>query len=46
LVNPESIIRYGGIYLLLFVVFAETGLFIGFFNFIKKKLGKRFAREE
>ena len=31
LVNPESIIRYGGIYLLLFVVFAETGLFIGFF---------------
>ncbi len=31
LVNPESIIRYGGIYMLLFVVFAETGLFIGFF---------------
>lgn len=31
LVNPESIIRVGGIYLLLFVVFAETGLFIGFF---------------
>ena len=31
LVNPESIINYGGIYLLLFVVFAETGLFIGFF---------------
>jgi membrane-associated protein len=31
LVNPESIIRYGGVYLLLFVVFAETGLFIGFF---------------
>ncbi len=31
LVNPESIIRYGGLYLLLFVVFAETGLFIGFF---------------
>jgi membrane-associated protein len=31
LVNPESIIQYGGIYLLLFVVFAETGLFIGFF---------------
>jgi membrane-associated protein len=31
LLNPESIIRYGGIYLLLFVVFAETGLFIGFF---------------
>jgi membrane-associated protein len=31
LVNPESIIRYGGIYLLLMVVFAETGLFVGFF---------------
>lgn len=31
LVNPESIILYGGIYLLLFFVFAETGLFVGFF---------------
>jgi membrane-associated protein len=31
LVNPESIIHYGGVYLLLFVVFAETGLFVGFF---------------
>lgn len=31
LVNPESIIRYGGLYFLLFVVFAETGLFFGFF---------------
>jgi membrane-associated protein len=31
LVNPESIIHYGGLYLLLFVVFAETGLFVGFF---------------
>lgn len=31
LVNPESIILYGGIYLLLFIVFAETGLFVGFF---------------
>jgi membrane-associated protein len=31
LVNPEIIIHYGGIYLLLFVVFAETGLFVGFF---------------
>jgi membrane-associated protein len=31
LVNPESIISYGGLYLLLFVVFAETGLFFGFF---------------
>jgi membrane-associated protein len=31
LVNPESIIKYGGFWLLLFVVFSETGLFIGFF---------------
>jgi membrane-associated protein len=31
LVNPESIIRYGGFWLLLFVVFSETGLFVGFF---------------
>jgi membrane-associated protein len=31
LVNPESIILYGGLYFLLFIVFAETGLFIGFF---------------
>jgi membrane-associated protein len=31
LVNPESIIYYGGVYLLLLVVFAETGLFVGFF---------------
>jgi membrane-associated protein len=31
LVNPESIILHGGLFLLLFVVFAETGLFIGFF---------------
>lgn len=29
--DPESIIQYGGLWLLLFVVFAETGLFIGFF---------------
>jgi membrane-associated protein len=31
LTNPESIINVGGWYLLFFVVFAETGLFIGFF---------------
>lgn len=31
LFDPESIIHYGGLWLLLFVVFAETGLFIGFF---------------
>ncbi len=29
--DPQSIIEYGGLTLLLFVVFAETGLFIGFF---------------
>ncbi|MEK6616596.1 MAG: VTT domain-containing protein [Bacteroidota bacterium] len=31
LTNPESIILYGGLALLLFVIFAETGLMIGFF---------------
>jgi membrane-associated protein len=31
LTNPESIIHYGGLWLLLFVLFAETGLLIGFF---------------
>jgi len=31
LTNPNSIIEYGGLWLLLFVVFAETGLLIGFF---------------
>lgn len=31
LTNPESIIHYGGLALLIFVVFAETGLLIGFF---------------
>lgn len=31
LVHPESIIQYGGILLLVAVVFAETGLFFGFF---------------
>ena len=31
LTDPQSIIQYGGLWLLLFVVFAETGLFVGFF---------------
>lgn len=31
LLNPEFYIQHGGIFLLLFIVFAETGLFIGFF---------------
>jgi membrane-associated protein len=31
LTDPESIIKYGGLTLLLFVIFAETGLLIGFF---------------
>lgn len=31
LTNPESIIMYGGLALLLFVIFAETGLMVGFF---------------
>ena len=31
LTDPNSIIQYGGIWLLLFVIFAETGLLVGFF---------------
>ena len=31
LVNPETIIKVGGLTLLTFVVFAETGLLVGFF---------------
>lgn len=31
LTNPESIMLYGGLWLLLFVIFAETGLLVGFF---------------
>lgn len=31
LTDPESIIHYGGLWLLVFVVFAETGLLVGFF---------------
>lgn len=31
LTDPQSIIEYGGLALLLFVIFAETGLLIGFF---------------
>lgn len=31
LTDPESIIKFGGLTLLLFVVYAETGLLIGFF---------------
>ncbi|MBL7917350.1 MAG: VTT domain-containing protein [Bacteroidia bacterium] len=31
LTDPNSIILYGGLWLLLFVIFAETGLLIGFF---------------
>ena len=31
LTNPEQIIKIGGLALLLFIIFAETGLFFGFF---------------
>lgn len=31
LLNPEFYIEHGGLWLLLFIVFAETGLFAGFF---------------
>jgi membrane-associated protein len=30
-INPENIIQYGGITLLLLIIFAETGVFFGFF---------------
>lgn len=30
-IDPETLLREGGFYVLLFVVFAETGLFFGFF---------------
>jgi membrane-associated protein len=30
-VDPEKLLREGGLYVLLFVIFAETGLFFGFF---------------
>lgn len=31
LIDPEKLLREGGFYLVLFVIFAETGLFFGFF---------------
>lgn len=31
ILNPEWYIEYGGLYMILAVIFAETGLFIGFF---------------
>lgn len=31
IIEPEKLLREGGIYVLLFVIFAETGLFFGFF---------------
>src|SRR3954469_18617178 len=31
ILNPETIIQVGGLAVLLFVIFAETGLFFGFF---------------
>jgi membrane-associated protein len=31
IVNPMFYIKYGGLWLLLFIIFAETGLFVGFF---------------
>lgn len=30
-INPENIIQYGGLSLLLIIIFAETGVFFGFF---------------
>lgn len=31
LINPEFYIKLGGFWLVLFIIFAETGLFVGFF---------------
>lgn len=31
IINPMFYIKYGGLWLLLFIIFAETGLFVGFF---------------
>ncbi len=31
ILNPETLIQYGGLVLLLLIIFAETGLFFGFF---------------
>ena len=31
LTNPEWIIQYGGLYIVVLIVFIETGLFFGFF---------------
>ncbi|HZI23815.1 MAG TPA: VTT domain-containing protein, partial [Chryseolinea sp.] len=31
LANPEALIQYGGLVLLLLIIFAETGIFFGFF---------------
>jgi membrane-associated protein len=31
LINPQWILEHGGLWLLLFIIFAETGLFVGFF---------------
>ncbi len=31
LIDPEKLLREGGFYILVFVIFAETGLFFGFF---------------
>lgn len=31
LLNPEFYIKMGGFWVILFIIFAETGLFVGFF---------------
>lgn len=31
LLQPQFYIEHGGLWVLLFIVFAETGLFVGFF---------------
>lgn len=31
LTNPEWLMQHGGLYIIMFIIFAETGLFVGFF---------------
>ena len=44
LVNPEFYIKLGGYWLVLFIIFAETGLFVGFFlpGYLCSTYGQRY----
>lgn len=36
LLNPQFYIEHGGLWMILFIVFAETGLFAGFFYLVMR----------